>query len=223
MKPTHSYIITAILLGSIVTFSGCTSTDLAVAQAHLNQSQEQQFRKAQTKTRAQGGALGALAGAAIGYAVGGGRGAAIGAAVGGAAGLAAGEHKARIQGQILVTERQLNGMIASTASANQRLRAQVSQMSAQRKAYQQKIAAAKSSGNSKALASIRQEIQSSMAKADASIASASKTAKYNSSVSGESAAKQSLLHNETSKLRSSVRELQSERSLMGSLYNSVKL
>ena len=222
MKTKPRYIFAVAFVGIVIFQYGCESTDYAVARAGLNAQEEQQFRKAQTKTRVGGTTVGALVGAGLGYAIGGSWESAVaGAVAGGAAGAVAGENKARKQGQILVTERQLDSLISSTASANQRLRGQISQLSSQRKTYQQRISSAKAAGNSKALASIRQEIKSSLNSADSSIATASKTVNYNGTVAGESAAKQSLLRSETSKLDTSAKELQNERRLMASLYNSI--
>lgn len=195
--------------------SGCVSTDNAIQGARLNSSEAKQFRKAQTKTRVGGIATYAVIGAALGYAVGGSRGAYVGAAIGGIKGAEAGERKAQNQGGMLVRNRSADRQIRSLTAQNQRLRSQISSMNAKRKEYSSRIAKAKASGDKKALASIKREINSSMRGADRSISSGERSVRSSSS-SGSSR-----LRSEASSLNSSVKGLQQERKLMAGLYNSI--
>jgi outer membrane lipoprotein SlyB len=222
MKATRFYLIVpiAVVLMAAI-YTGCVSTDQAVHAAGLQGSEEKQFRKAQTKTRAQGITLGAVVGAGVGYAIGGSWESAIaGAVTGGTAGGVVGEKKAKVQGKIMVTERDLDSMIAATKSKNASLRSQVSRISSQRAAYQQKIAAAKKKNDAGALASIRKEMKSTLGGVDGSLSGASATIKDNNSVS-ETGAKRDLLRSETAKLNATTKELQKERELFASLYNSI--
>jgi paraquat-inducible protein B len=201
---------------------GCQTTDMAVQQAGLNAEEEKQFRKAQTKTRAGGTALGALVGGGLGYAVGGDwKGAAIGAAAGGIAGLAAGEKKAQTQARIMVSERQLDNLIARTEKTNNQLRAQIAQLSRQRQSFKTRITKAKSTGNKSELRQVKKEMSTTLSSSDTMLSSAKQQVTYNNSVSSKSPAKQSLLRSETQKLDSATRELQQERDLFASLYNSI--
>lgn len=215
----HHRVTTAVVLAMVsLVGPSCVSTDQAIRDARLNQQEASQFRKAQTRTRAGGIATGAALGALAGGLIGGNWESAIaGAAVGGVAGGVAGEQKAQRQGQILVTERELDRRIAATSEANKRMRTQIAQMAADRKAYQQRISAAKAKNDKKALASIKREIKSNLSKADSSISSAQSTLKTNSAVSSHS----SRLRTETNSLSSSVSKLQNERKLMASVYNSI--
>jgi len=128
--------------------------------------------------------------------------------------------KAQTQGNIMVKERDLDAMIAATKSKNASLRAQVSQVASQRASYQQKISAAKKKNDSRALAFIRKEMKSTLGNVDSSLSSASSTIKDNNSVN-ETGAKRDLLRSETAKLNASTKELQKERELFASLYNSI--
>ena len=210
-----------VVVGALLVL-GCQSTDIAVQQAGLNTQEEKQFRKAQTKTRGQGPALGALVGAGLGYAVGGDwESAAVGAVTGGAAGAVVGEKKAQTQGRIMVSERQLDKLIAKTQQTNSQLRAQIAQLSRQRQSYQTRITRAKSSGKKSELRQVKKEMAASLSSSDAMISAANQQVSYNNSVGSKSTAKQSLLRGETQKLSSATKELQQERELFASLYNSI--
>lgn len=121
-------------------------------------------------TQAQGTGIGALLGAGAGAIIGNqsghaGEGALIGAALGGVGGFAYGTHVANKKAKYKSTEEWLDACIADAGKKRDAAAAYNNKLSQRISHLQQEIAAAKSSGNTSKLASIKREISAD--KADA--------------------------------------------------------
>ncbi|MCE9519985.1 MAG: hypothetical protein K8R87_10580 [Verrucomicrobia bacterium] len=114
----------------------------------------------QTRTRAEGAGAGALLGAGLGAIIGNqhGRaweGAAIGGAVGALGGLAVGDHVARKKAAYKNQEAWLNACIAQAEKTNSHARSYNASLSNKISSLEQKIKAAKASGNKSELQSLK--------------------------------------------------------------------
>jgi outer membrane lipoprotein SlyB len=210
----------AVLAVTSLSQTGCVSTDLVTQLANMSSADAARFRQSQTNTRARNIAAGAGIGAAIGAIAGEGKGAAIGAGAGALAGVVIGEMKAKQQGRQLLADRGLDHLIQYTYGTRRELVQRTQELAAKRQNYQQRIASARASKNTAALASVRREIKSSMASADRSLAKADEAKKKAAAADG-TPAEESKLRSETTRLSSSAKELKRERDLLASLYDSI--
>lgn len=112
----------------------------------------------QTRTKAEGTTGGAVAGAIIGGLMGGWRGAAIGAAAGGTVGYGVGAHVARQKVKYANQEAWLNACIAQAEKTNSHARSYNASLSNKISSLEQKIKAAKASGNKGELQQLKRAV-----------------------------------------------------------------
>jgi len=110
------------------------------------------------RTQAQGTGIGAIAGGALGYMVGGGRGAAMGALVGGGIGMAYGSSVAKRKAKYAQAEQWLEQETLIARQANAKVYAYNRTLKGKLLALEQRVKAARASGDKVMLSSLKSEI-----------------------------------------------------------------